>query len=74
MKNATFIIREVATYLESIKKPFSANDFLREWDSTGNTITNAELQVWFQRYFGREQAYQLFREMECRVSQNLNIA
>ena len=69
MNKATFIISEVAAYLESINKPYAANNFLREWETTGNTITNEDLQVWFQQYFDRESAYKLFREMECHVTQ-----
>jgi hypothetical protein len=66
MNKATFIISEVAAYLESIKKPFAAGCLRQDW---GNTVTNEDLQVWFQGHFGRESAYKLFREMECHVTQ-----
>lgn len=72
MNKATFIISEVAAYLESINEPIAANDLSREWETTGNTITNEDLQVWYQQYFGRESAYKLFREMECHVTQEFS--
>jgi len=69
MENATFNISEVAAWLESNKKPFAAKCLREFW---GPTQTNHELQIWFQRHFGRDQAYIMFRQMECEVSQSIN--
>lgn len=70
MNKATFNISEVATFLEDNNKPYAAKCLREFW---GEKITNEDLQVWFQRHFGREQAYKLFRTMECVVCQNLDI-
>jgi hypothetical protein len=69
MENAIFNIAEVAAWLEANRKPVAAQCLREFW---GPTQTNYELEIWFQRHFGREQAYKLFRQMETQVSQSIN--
>jgi hypothetical protein len=70
MNNATFRINEVIAFLEDNKKPFAAK-CLQSLNL--ERITNQELQIWFQQHFGREQAYKLFRAMECVVTQSFSL-
>jgi hypothetical protein len=67
--NATFITSEIVSYLFKIGKSFASKAF--EQDAQTEEVTNQYVNSWFQLYFGREEAYYLFREMECHVSQNI---
>jgi hypothetical protein len=67
--NATFITSEIVSYLFKIGKSHASKAF--EQDAQTEEVTNQYVSSWFQLYFGREEAYYLFREMECHVSQNI---
>lgn len=70
MNKATFSVYEVSNFLTRNNKPIAARCLLDFW---GERITNEDLQIVLFVLFGYEQAYKLFRAMECEVSQHLNI-
>ena len=68
--NSTFFTSEIVSYLSKIGKPFASKSF--QEDSQSEEVKHQYVVSWFQLYFGREQAYKLFREMECHVSQTIS--
>jgi|688.fasta_scaffold1626019_1 hypothetical protein len=70
MENAIFNTAEIVAYLHQIGMPVAAKAFSS--DAESEEVQNRYVASWFRLYFGREQAYQLFREMECQVSQSIN--
>jgi hypothetical protein len=69
MENAIFNTAEIVAYLHQIGMTDAAKAFSS--DAGSEEVQNRYVASWFQLYFGRDQAYQLFREMECRVSQSI---
>jgi len=61
-------LSHVAGFLEDNGKPVAARCLQEFW---GPRMTKNDLQIWFQRHFGREQAYKLFHAMEFVVSDNI---
>jgi hypothetical protein len=72
MNNSIFFPSEIVSYLHKIGKPIAAKCF-EEDHSLVEEVKHQNAISWFQLYFGREESYMIFREMECNVSQYFQV-
>lgn len=68
----TYQKKDIHNFLVSENKPVSAKYWLEELGLDGR-ITKIEIEKWFRGYFVFEDAYRLFRKMECVCVGNMEI-
>jgi len=68
LQSATFNTNEVTLFLAK-RFQYAAQCFAQENLKYGDTIKSTVVSKWFQRYFPSPTNFNVFRELECSVTQ-----